>query len=262
VVTIAALDLRKRPSHRSELGSQLLAGEIAQVIRRTPDGAWWRVAGPDGYRGWARSWGLRALTAGEVASWKRRASVRVAVPYAVVRKRPAGAILLPVYLHSRLAPLGRRGVWRHVELAGGSRGWIENRYLAARGAKPRASGTLIRKLLGVPYLWGGRTTMGLDCSGFVQMVLLERGFEVPRDAHDQWKAAKRLPKGSRPRAGDLAFFGPPKGRVGHVGIMLDQGAYAHARGSVRINSLDQANPLYDKELWNTLRGFGRPSRPA
>jgi gamma-D-glutamyl-L-lysine dipeptidyl-peptidase len=260
VVTVAALDLRKRPNHRSELGSQLLAGEVAQVERRSVDGLWWRVRGPDGYPGWARAWGLALSSEAEASRWRRRATARVRVPYTVVRGGPGrGAILSPAYLHSRFAPLETRGAWREVVLPAGGRGWIERRHLAL-GRAPRSTlRQRVERLLGTPYLWGGRTAMGLDCSGFVQMITMEDGARLPRDAHDQWLATKRLSR-SRPRAGDLVFFGSRRGRVGHVGILLDRATYAHARGSVRLNSLIHGNQRYDKELGDTVRGYGRLPR--
>jgi gamma-D-glutamyl-L-lysine dipeptidyl-peptidase len=261
VVTTAALDLRRRPSHRAELGSQLLLGELALLERRSPDGLWWRVRGPDGYPGWARSWGLRLLDPRQAARWRRQAHAVLQVPYAVVRRGPGrGGIVTPAYLHSRLLPLEARGAWQAVELPGGERGWIERRHLRGWGPARRRLGERIGQLLGTPYLWGGRTAMALDCSGFVQMVLMDELGPLPRDAHDQWLAARRLPRGARRRAGDLVFFARPGGRVGHVGVLLDTDTYAHARGTVHLSSLDPCNKIYDKELADTVRGFGRPSR--
>jgi SH3-like domain-containing protein len=263
LVTVAALDLRKRPDHRSELGSQLLAGELVSVERRSQDGLWWRVRGLDGYPGWARSWGLALVTERAAALWRRRASARVRVPYTRVLSGPGrGNVVSPAYLHARLAPLTRRGRWQQVELPGGSHGWVEARHLSLGRPRPATLAARVERLLGTPYLWGGRTAMGLDCSGFVQMVLMKAGLSPPRDAHDQWRAARRVGRGARRRPGDLVFFGPRRGRVGHVGILLDPSTYAHARGVVRLNSLDPGNPLYDSELAETVRGFGRLSKRA
>lgn len=260
VVTIAALDVRKRPDHRAELGSQLLCGEMVTVLSRTDGGRWWRIVGrTDGYRGWARSWGLSELPVPEADAWARAARARLEVPYATVRERPAGgAVLAPVYLHSRLAPMERRGEWRQVRLPDGRIGWLEERDLAMGRPRPRPIEVLVGDLLGVPYLWGGRTPMGFDCSGFVQQAMAGRNVSLPRDAEDQWRSVRRVRAG-RARQGDLVFFGPPRGRVAHVGLLMGGGGgYAHARGCVRINSFDPSNPLFDNELAAMVRGFGRP----
>jgi hypothetical protein len=263
LVTVAALDLRKRPNHRAELGSQLLAGELVSVEQHAPGGLWWRVRGPDGYPGWARSWGLESLGDKDAAAWRRRASARVRVPYAMITTRPGGGrTVSPAYLHARLAPLSGRGRWQEVELPGGGRGWIERRHLSLGRPRPAKLAARVHRLLGTPYLWGGRTAMGLDCSGFVQLVLMEAGLSPPRDAHDQWRAARALGSRACRRPGDLVFFGPRRGRVGHVGILLDPSTYAHARGVVRVNSLKPGNHLYDSELAATVRGFGRLERTS
>src|SRR5262249_23980249 len=115
----------------------------------------------------------------------------------------------------------------------------------------------IRDLLGTPYLWGGRTPHGFDCSGLVQQLLAEQGIALPRDAHDQYLAT-RVDLGAKgPQGGDLVFFGRGRGRMQHVALVLGDGYYVHARGSVRLNSLDRGSPFYDKPLNAQIRGFGR-----
>jgi cell wall-associated NlpC family hydrolase len=120
----------------------------------------------------------------------------------------------------------------------------------------------VRDLLGVPYLWGGRTPAGMDCSGFVQLLLEEQGCRLPRDAADQERSSRRLGLRDRLRAGDLVFFGPARAPAAHVGVLLGGGYYAHARGMVRINSLKPDNPLYDNVLSNQFRGLRRPRTGA
>ena len=104
--------------------------------------------------------------------------------------------------------------------------------------------------------------MGMDCSAFTQLLLSEQGIELPRDAEQQFKATRPLERDQVPRPGDLLFFGPRRGRVGHVGVALGGGYYAHSRGRVRINSIEPDNILWDKELYEQSRGFRRPTRMA
>ena len=106
----------------------------------------------------------------------------------------------------------------------------------------------------MPYLWGGRSTLGIDCSALVQLVCAEQGVELPRDARDQWKATKPLTARARPQAGDLVFFGVRPGLPGHVGLMLGPDYFLHARGMVRINSIDPADSLCDRDLLPQLLG--------
>ena len=265
VVSLASLDVRREPAHRSELKSQLLMGEVVRRLAVSRDGLWWRVENAaDGYRGWVRTWGLVPASAGRVSRWKRRATARVARPWVEARTSPrGGALVSPLVLNRRLIPAGTRAGHQRLELPDGRRAWVAAGALAGRAAAPTLIGR-IRDLLGVPYLWGGRTPLGFDCSGFTQQVLAERGIALPRDAWQQFRVTMPLADGSNPRPGDLIFFAARGARPSHVGIALGGGYYAHARGRVLIGSQDSSNPLCDKQLLEQFRGVRRPlpGRPA
>src|SRR5262245_16404541 len=184
VVQLASLDVRRRPGHQYEMGSQLLLGEIVRVVRRQGGGRWCLVENlADGYRGWVRSWGLIEVPARRANAWLRRARGQIVRPWGEVREAPGrGALVSPIFWGARVIPGPRRGRFAMVELPDGRRGWTESRLVAVGGHAPPSLASRVRELLGVPYLWGGRTPAGLDCSGFVQLLLAERGFRVPRDA--------------------------------------------------------------------------------
>ena len=261
VVTLGALDLRRHPAHTSEMKSQLLLGETVRVLQSSRDLQWWRVRNDrDGYEGWVRNWGVVPCSAERARRWNALAKGWVSVASAEVRAgRGSGPLVSPVYWCGRMIVGPGRGGHRPAELPDGRRGWIAAKSI--RTSK-RAMGIdqRIRSLLGVPYLWGGRTPLGLDCSAFVQLVLDEQDIALPRDAHDQFRACRKLSRSDEPAHGDLLFFGSPRGRVGHVGLMLEGGYFAHARGRVRLASVDPRNPLCDKELMDQLRGVRRPPR--
>jgi hypothetical protein len=260
VVSIAALDVRRRPEHRSELGSQLLLGEVVRLSSSSRDGLWWQVENfADGYRGWARNWGLIAVSAARAARWARRASARVARPCVEAWDSPRGGSLVsPLFLNSRLIPAGTRAGGMRLELPDGRRAWVPAKAIVT-GTRPGTDlVTRVRGLLGVPYIWGGRTAAGFDCSGFTQQVLAEQGIALPRDAWQQFRGSRALRSAEPARIGDLIFFGDAGKRPSHVGIALGGGYYAHSRGRVMVGSIDPSNPLCDKQLLDQLIAVRRP----
>jgi cell wall-associated NlpC family hydrolase len=260
VVSTAVLDVRRLADHRSELISQLLLGETVRVLGGTRDGLWWRIENDaDRYRGWARAWGLRGGSARRVRRWIGLARGRIVAPVVTATARPGSdASVAPLYWNSRVIPGRAQGRWRSVELPSGARGWVPRKALeVGRGTRVRLADR-VRGLLGVPYLWGGRTARGIDCSGLTQQLLAEQGVGVPRDAAHQYRAARRLDRREEPRAGDLVFFADRSGRVAHVGLVLGDGYYVQSRGMVRLSSLRDDNILYDNELEGTFIGIRRP----
>lgn len=101
--------------------------------------------------------------------------------------------------------------------------------------------------LNAPYLWGGRSPLGIDCSGFTQMVYRLQGVDLPRDAYQQAEVGTTLSFVEESEAGDLAFFDNNKERITHVGIILENNHIIHASGKVRIDRIDQQG-IFNKEL--------------
>src|SRR5882762_507377 len=114
VVCLAALDVRRRPGHGSEMRTQLLLGEVVRIQRRAAGGKWCLVQNVvDGYRGWVRSWGLVEVSAGRAAAWQRSARARVTRIWAEARLEPGkGALVSPLVWGGRVIPGGSRGRYR------------------------------------------------------------------------------------------------------------------------------------------------------
>lgn len=234
------------PDAASEQVSQALLGMAVRVVEER--GEWSRLRTPDGYEGWAASSGLTAAPEGWTAPFREVddlwANLRAASD-----SRQAAVLHAPI--GTQLPQCGEAAGWVQLLLPDGRRLWTEAHRARPKGVGPcrsRSRSAMIRtarRFLGVPYLWGGNSPWGLDCSGFVQLVYRLHGYSLRRDAHMQF--ADGTPAGA-PIGGDLVFFGP-EGQpecITHVGMMLDDRRYIHAKGSacVRIDVLDPASPTF------------------
>jgi cell wall-associated NlpC family hydrolase len=155
-----------------------------------------------------------------------------------------------------------------VTLAGGRSSWLDAADCAVRPASEpfpqRSIDEMLafgRSLLGAPYLWGGGTALGLDCSGLAQLCYRYAGISTLRDADQQYASIPYMVERGDLRAGDLAFFARD-GRIVHVGVMLDASQMLHADGSVRhqvtINALDPDGEDYSPRLAHLYAGARRP----
>lgn len=284
IVSVPVAELRRRPDHRSECVSECVMGSRLLVLESRDDGRWLKVLAPDGYRAWVRSWATA-----DVAPRTRTTGLYVRAVSAVVRAEPAGSarIVSPLPIGARLGSGPSCGGWRRVALPGGRRGWIDSRAVeddalpASCGFwEPRAIGgcrslgalhasarvdrcvAQALELLGAPYRWGGASGWGLDCSGLIRLVLGLEGLSLPRDAHDQLdetRAWERAISPSAVQAGDLVFFGEPRGAIDHVGLGVGSrpGRFIHASGSVRVSGLNSRDPIFDWRLRKRVRAVIR-----
>ena len=104
-----------------------------------------------------------------------------------------------------------------------------------------------KKFLGAPYLWGGKSILGIDCSGFCQVVFSACGIQLPRDAYQQAELGKTVEFLEQSKLGDLAYFDNKDGKITHVGILLSKEEIIHSSGMVRIDKIDHQG-IFNSDL--------------
>ncbi len=256
--------LRRHPSHATEMVSQMIMGEEALALRRSND--WLQVQTGDGYVAWLHQGSCLLSDPGDPVEYRTRlAADRLRDGSWIVVKRGAVARQTPDSEAPIVADLVRGAIVEahagdnvlELTLPDGIRGWVE----AGAAVQidhlgdvfPRDGAAIVAHaatFLGLPYLWGGTSEKGFDCSGLVQRVYGLHGVRLPRDADQQFAIGIEIDPGAgweAIRDGDLAFFVEPPGeRVTHVGILTTGGQMVHAsttRNGVAWDTLNPADPM-------------------
>ena len=217
---LSVMPIRKEGSHTSEMVSQLLFNELYEVLDEKP--GWLLIkTDVDQYEGWIQ--GIQHHDISEQEFANRKGQERYIVDQPLLE------------YHGRFLSIGTI----LNEPAAGSM-TMPDRFVPALMIE------FAQKFLDVPYLWGGRSIFGIDCSGFVQLCARAAGKLLPRDASQQVQEGELVYFLPEIQPGDLAFFGNEDGKIVHVGMMLDTERIIHASGQVRIDYLDQTG-IFNKE---------------
>ena len=240
------------PDPLSEQVSQAVLGMPVREIGGRGD--WRSILTPDGYQGWVASAGLVEPP----RTWGGPFA-EITDLWANLRARAASnlAPITQATLGTRLPVASQSEKWIELLLPDGRHAWTEAHRVQGVGdaplrpRRPRAVIATARRFLGIPYLWGGCSPVGIDCSGFVQLVMRLHGVELQRDAGQQAEQGAPV---AEPDVADLVFFGPADqpDKITHVGMMLDRSRFIHAAGSDRV----RINGLADHPYAYKLR-FGR-----
>lgn len=248
IIKIGVTDLRAGPDSTEERLSQALFGTAVE-FRNTRKG-FARITLPDGYKGWCRVKHIELVSPSRWRFYKKQRKYMIKAESVSVRGPVYGQTdRLRLYFGTELIVTQTGGIFR-LEMPGGEK--IKIRGGALRPPlgkkKPQVEGKDILKaarlFLGAPYLWGGITGAGIDCSGLVQMVYRYHGIELARDSREQREDGIAIDR-SELRAGDLLFF------PGHVAISCGGDVFIHAaasRGITLIESLNPAAPNYRSDL--------------
>ncbi|MGD8922521.1 MAG: NlpC/P60 family protein [Candidatus Zixiibacteriota bacterium] len=253
-VTTNLLDLWAEPRFESERVNQALFAEVVQVSSRQKGFA--RIVQGDGYSGWVDERQLTTFDRSRTGRPPLEANAIVTGRTAVLFGRDKRTAIPPffIYYGTRIRTTTRSGDMARVILPDGGIRYVKagminpiNRRMVENVVHGRIIAEA-RRFLGVPYLWGGITPAGFDCSGFIRAVLSRFSIDIPRDTKDQVKAGIRVDRDDV-RTGDLLFF------ERHVGFAIGKQEVIHSSrggGGVRINSLSPELPGYREDLDRTF----------
>ena len=270
----SVINIRSNPKHSAELATQGLLGMPLKVLDK--DGDFYRVQTPDKYISWVDKGGITRMNAQEFTTWYSSEKVlfNTNFGYVYATKNTDAAIVSDISLGGLLQYIGEDASFYEVRYPDDRRGFIKKpeaiRYADwLQNLQPSKENVekLARSMDGFPYLWGGTSAKGMDCSGFTKIVYLLNGFVIPRDASQQIHVGKIVDvhvNFTDLQKGDLLFFGTKatenkKQSVVHVGIWLGNGKqeFIHASGNVHISSMDKTQPNFDAFNKNRYLGSRR-----
>lgn len=271
VVNNSVANIRSSPKHSAELGTQALLGTGLKVLKNKGD--FYRVQTSDSYISWVDHGGVTLMNLNDYSIWNQAEKVIYTKPFGYVyaTEKENDTIVSDIVLGAQLQLLEDGDGYFKIAYPDKRIGYIkkeEGEIYSKWLENVQPSGKLIetyaKQFLGSPYLWGGTSTKGMDCSGFTKTVYLMNGYIIPRDASQQIWAGETVDSNLKfegLKKGDLLFFGTKatadkKQRVTHVGIWLanGKGEFIHASKQVRLSSIHPESINYDEE--NTSRYLG------
>jgi hypothetical protein len=264
IATLSVINLRKQPEHSAELVSQSVLGTPVKVLKNS--GYWILIQTPDKYIAWCEKGSLQLMTEAEFREWKAATKVICTENSGwIYESIEEQGVIGDIVAGSILKSGGKKGSFEKVILPDGREGFVRGKTVIKFDDwvnSTKIEGKMVLKvaasLMGIPYLWGGSSSKGVDCSGFAQTAYFMNGIILSRDASllalhgqmvdisDGWKNLQ---------TGDLMFFGSirnSKPRVTHVAIYKGDSEFIHSAGRVMVNSLDSTRSNYSSYRKNSF----------
>ena len=273
LVTLSVANLRSQPKHSAELATQATMGTPIRILKR--EGTWSLIQTPDKYLSWVDNGGIEPVTEAELERWQNETKI--------IYKNIYGSSYSESNVNSQtVSDVVAGGIF---EILGDDNGFYKVAYPDQRiafikkdeadlfdswiSATDPSEENLVatsKRLMGLPYLWGGTSTKGVDCSGFTKTIYFLNGIVIPRDASQQIHTGEQIDEDQNFEnlmPGDLLFFGSKatdtsSERVVHVGMWIGNNEFIHSAGRVKINSVDKDAHNYDAYNLNRYLRTKRP----
>ena len=262
VVNVSVANLRTTPSHPSELATQAIFGTPVLVLKKEND--WYLIQTPDKYIAWVDAPAITLLSKSEFENWQNSSKIIATGTYGIIYSSDSiNSLPVSDFIAGNIFQLKEdyfSNDFIKIVLPDKRQGFVKKSEfeildIFIREHNIVSSEKLIntaKQFIGIPYLWGGTSIKGLDCSGFTKTVFFLNGLIIPRDASQQVLAGDKVEideQYSKLKPGDLLFFGSKRAdksdRITHVGMYLGNGSFIHESGCVKIESLHKSDNNYN-----------------
>ena len=230
ICRLSLIPMRMEPDHRSEMVNQLLFGEHFSVNRESDDGKWLKIMSAlDRYEGWIQVEQFHEITSDYfeqvgLMDYRICTDIFSSILFNKTQVMITMGSILPISSNELFE------MDEHLAFNG------ESKSLGQKRDADFIEQTA-RKYLNSPYLWGGKSPFGIDCSGLTQMVFRISGYSIPRDSSQQVVSGRHIEDFKESSPGDLIIFNDDSGKIDHVGIMIENQKIIHSSGKVRIDEI-------------------------
>ncbi len=258
IINVSVTPIKDKPSHSSQIIDQGQMGNQLKLLRF--ESGWYLSQTHYDYVGWINQTAIQICDSNQIKDWDYSNLIRVSVITDYIYSKPnlESQPISDVVLNNKLKLISKNLDWSLIQLPDKRFGYLKNTSFAdiTKEIKDpiQTRLKLAHQMMGTPYLWGGNSTKGNDCSGFTQNIFEASGIKLPRDARQQALYGNKIIPNktwSNVQPGDLLFFGK-EDRITHVGMSLGQYDFIHQGGMVSINSLNPESISFASKRLDTF----------
>ncbi|WP_034886008.1 C40 family peptidase [Gillisia sp. JM1] len=265
VVKISVANIRSNPAHSAELATQATMGTPLNVLKH--EGDWYLVQTPDKYLAWVDQGGIQLMSDSEMEIWLNKPKLIFTNTFgsSFTEASDEAQVVSDLVAGNVVEIVSEKGSFYEVKYPSGTPAFIKKdeaklypEWIKSLDPSEENLVNTSRSLMGLPYLWGGTSSKGVDCSGFTKTIYFLNGIVLPRDASQQVHAGKLIDSTrnfEKLIPGDLLFFGrkatdSTSEKVVHVGMWIGDNQFIHSLGNVHISTTDTTAADFDEYNYN------------